>query len=61
MYINGSPATVKMGLELAVSLLNVASQHDHQQLLQVPYHLEFIDTIGETIVLRNEFDQSFTL
>ena len=61
MYINGSPATVKMGLELAVSLLNVASQHDHQQLLQVPYHLEFIDTIGETAPLRNAFDQSFTL
>lgn len=61
MYINGSPATVKMGLELAVSLLNVASQHDHQQLLQVPYHLEFIDTIGETIVLRKAFDHSFML
>jgi DNA repair protein RecN (Recombination protein N) len=61
MYINGSPATVKMGLELAVSLLNVASQHDHQQLLQVPYHLEFIDTIGETSTLRNTFDQSFVL
>ncbi len=61
MYINGSPATVKMGLELAVSLLNVASQHDHQQLLQVPYHLDFIDTIGETVALRNAFDHSFTL
>jgi len=59
MYINGSPATVKMGLELAVSLLNVASQHDHQQLLQVPYHLDFIDTIGETVSLRNEFDRSY--
>jgi len=61
MYINGSPATVKMGTELAVSLLNVASQHDHQQLLQVPYHLEFIDTIGETVTLRKAFDNSFTL
>lgn len=59
MYINGSPATVKMGMELAVTLLNVASQHDHQQLLQVPYHLEFIDTIGETGALRNTFDKSF--
>jgi len=61
MYINGSPATVKMGMELAVSLLNVASQHDHQQLLQVPYHLDFIDTIGETVVLRKTFDNSFIL
>jgi len=61
MYINGSPATVKMGMELTVNLLNVASQHDHQQLLQVPYHLEFIDTIGATVSLRDAFDKSYTL
>ena len=61
MYINGSPATVKMGTELAVSLLNVASQHDHQQLLQVPYHLDFLDTIGETVELRDRFKESFKL
>lgn len=61
MYINGSPATVKMGLELTVNLLNVASQHDHQQLLQVPYHLEFLDTIGGTLPLKGAFDQAFTL
>jgi DNA repair protein RecN (Recombination protein N) len=61
MYINGSPATVKMGLELAVNLLNVASQHDHQQLLQVPYHLEFLDTMGGTLPLKDAFDRAFTL
>jgi DNA repair protein RecN (Recombination protein N) len=60
MYINGSPATAKMAAELAVNLLNVASQHDHQQLLQPWFHLNFIDTIGETWALRRGFDQLFT-
>ncbi len=57
MYINGSPATAKMATELAVNLLNVASQHDHQQLLQPWFHLDFLDTMGETWVLRREFNQ----
>ncbi|HIQ37783.1 MAG TPA: DNA repair protein RecN [Desulfocapsa sulfexigens] len=60
MYINGSPATVKMAAELAVNLLNVASQHDHQQLLQPWFHLDFLDTMGETWALRKGFDQLFT-
>lgn len=55
MYINGSPATVKMAAELAVNLLNVASQHDHQQLLQPQFHLDFLDTIGETWPRRQKF------
>ncbi len=59
MYINGSPATAKMASELAVNLLNVASQHDHQQLLQPWFHLDFLDTMGETWRDRKEFDQLF--
>lgn len=60
MYINGSPATTKMAAELAVNLLNVASQHDHQQLLQPWFHLDFLDTMGETWPFRKQFDQSFS-
>ena len=59
MYINGSPATAKMAAELAVNLLNVASQHDHQQLLQPPYRLDFLDTIGELWPLRQQFEKLF--
>ncbi len=59
MYINGSPSTVKMAAELAVNLLNVASQHDHQQLLQPYFHLDFLDTMGETWPLRQQFDGLF--
>ena len=47
LYVNGSPATAKTVRELTANLLNVASQHDHQQLLQPQLHLDFIDTLGE--------------
>ena len=59
MYINGSPATAKMAAELTVNLLNVASQHDHQQLLQPHFHLDFLDTMGETWPLRQQFGELF--
>jgi DNA repair protein RecN (Recombination protein N) len=46
-YVNGSLATAKMVSLLADNLLNVASQHDHQQLLQPALHLDFLDTLGD--------------
>lgn len=59
MYINGSPATAKMASELAINLLNVASQHDHQQLLQPYFHLDFLDTMGRIWAQRKAFDKLF--
>lgn len=59
MYVNGSPATTKMVSELAVNLLNIASQHDHQQLLQPWFHLDFLDTMGDIWPLRQRFDGLF--
>ncbi len=59
MYINGSPATARMASELAINLLNVASQHDHQQLLQPHFHLDLLDTMGESWPLRKTFDTLF--
>jgi DNA repair protein RecN (Recombination protein N) len=47
LYVNGSIATAKMVSMLADNLLNVASQHDHQQLLQPALHLDFLDTLGD--------------
>ena len=47
LYVNGSLAPAKIVRELTADLLNVASQHDHQQLLQPQYHLDFLDTLGE--------------
>ena len=46
-YVNGSLATAKTVAELTSDMLNVASQHDHQQLLQASLHLDFVDTLGD--------------
>lgn len=59
LYINGSMAPARKVSELAVSLLNVASQHDHQQLLQPALHLDFLDTLGELWPARERFLQIF--
>ena len=47
LYVNGSLATAKTVSLLTADMLNVASQHDHPQLLQSGLHLDFIDTFGE--------------
>ncbi len=47
LYVNGSLATAKIVSELSDNMLNIASQHDHQQLLQPVLHLDFLDTLGE--------------
>ena len=51
-YINGSMTTAKVVAEIAENLLNVASQHDHQQLLQAKFHLDFIDAVGGLLSQR---------
>ena len=51
-YVNGSFATAKTVAGLTRELLNVASQHDHQQLLQPALHLDYLDTIGDHMEAR---------
>ena len=45
-FMNGSLATAKAVGEVMENLLSVASQHDHQQLLQPRSHLDCIDALG---------------
>ncbi len=59
LYLNGSLATVKMVSELTADMLSVASQHDHQQLLQPVLHLDFLDTYGELWSDRHELNRLF--
>jgi DNA repair protein RecN (Recombination protein N) len=47
LYVNGSLATAKTVSELTIEMLNVAGQHDQQQLLQPASHLDFLDTLGD--------------
>ena len=54
LYVNGSLATARLVSELTDEMLTVASQHDHQKLLQVGLHLDFLDTYGELLEARQE-------
>ena len=58
-YINGSLATAKFVAEITSEMISIASQHDHQKLLQAPYHLDFIDTLGGLWNSRNAFAADF--
>jgi DNA repair protein RecN (Recombination protein N) len=45
-FMNNSLATARLVGEVMEQLLSVASQHDHQQLLQPRSHLDFVDAVG---------------
>lgn len=61
LYVNGSLATGKMVSRLTDNLINIASQHDHQQLLLPSYHLDFLDTHGELWALRRSVWELYEL
>jgi len=45
-YLNDSLVTGVTAGQVMERLLNVASQHEHQQLLKPRYHLDVLDTLG---------------
>jgi len=53
LYINGSLATARFVADIGNRLINIASQHDHQQLLQPSVHLDLLDTLGDHWSERN--------
>ena len=54
-YVNGSMATAKIVSDICFRLLSIGGQHEHQQLLQPAMHLEFIDILGDHLVMREQF------
>ncbi|MFH7318988.1 DNA repair protein RecN [Desulfurivibrio sp. D14AmB] len=58
-YLNGSMATAATVGGIVEHLLSVASQHDHQQLLQARYHLDCIDAAGDLLEQRRTFSARF--
>ncbi|MFU8818094.1 MAG: DNA repair protein RecN [Desulfurivibrio sp.] len=58
-YLNGSMATAATIGGIVEHLLSVASQHDHQQLLQARYHLDCIDAAGDLLGQRRAFSARF--
>ncbi len=61
LYVNGSLATAKTVTALTDNMLNIASQHDHQQLLQPALHLDFLDTLGEHWSQRESLSERYAL
>lgn len=64
-YLNGGLATARLVQAISEHLISVASQHEHQQLLNPRYHLDFIDLVGDLWPARERvgvlFDQWSTV
>ncbi len=60
IYINDRLATTRLAAELAENLVNIASQHDHQQLLRSSSHIDFLDGYGELLDMRREYSLVFS-
>ncbi|NQS70610.1 MAG: DNA repair protein RecN [Desulfobulbaceae bacterium] len=52
LFINDQAVTAKLAAELSTHLVNIASQHDQQQLLNARSHLDFLDSYGELWNMR---------
>lgn len=59
LYVNGSLATAKLVAAITADMLSVASQHDHQKLMQTANHLDFLDTYGELIGERQQLARTY--
>ncbi|MDD2465138.1 MAG: DNA repair protein RecN [Desulfobulbus sp.] len=59
LYVNDQTVTTRLCGELTAGLINIASQHDHQQLLNNRNHLDFLDLFGELRGMRQQFGKLF--
>ena len=59
LFINDRSVTTRLAAELTENLVNIASQHDHQQLLQARKHLDYLDSYGELWEQRFDFSRLF--
>ncbi len=59
MYVNDQSVTARLTAELSGNLVNIASQHDQQHLLNTRQHLDFLDSYGELWGLRRQFTKLF--
>jgi DNA repair protein RecN (Recombination protein N) len=59
-FINDSMATAALVGFVCENLFSVASQHEHQMLLNPRNHLDFIDSVGELWPKREVFGEFFS-
>ncbi len=58
-YLNGAMTTAAVLGEISASLLSLASQHEHQRLLQSSFQLDFIDAVGGLDPDRQKLSEVF--
>lgn len=58
-YLNGGLATARIVSQITENLVSVASQHDHQQLLNPSYHLDIVDAFGGLLPDRLKLAQLY--
>ncbi|KAA3663486.1 MAG: DNA repair protein RecN [Calditrichaeota bacterium] len=58
-FINDSPAKLDDLIVLSDFLIDLHGQHDHQSLLKVESHLDFLDAYGRTHELRDDVSALF--
>lgn len=59
-YVNDRLVTAGLVGELTENLINIASQHDHQQLLQPRRHLDFLDNYADLWEVRLQFQELYS-
>ncbi len=58
-YINATPVPLVKLKELGNTLVDIHGQHEHQTLLKVNMHIEFLDKFGKLEKDREEFEDKF--
>ena len=57
--VNGRPATLAVLRELAAGLVNIHGQHESYGLLSSEYHIHYIDRLGNTKALLQEYAAAY--
>ena len=58
-FINDSPATNAVLLDIGNLLVDLHGQHEHQALLNVRYHIKYLDDFGGYSQLLSEVEQNY--
>jgi len=59
-FLNGSSITLHMLEELGQELINIYGQHEHQDFLHPPRHIDILDRSGGLLSLRQEYQEAFS-
>ena len=59
-FVNNSLANAPLVEFICENLFSVASQHEHQMLLNPRHHLDFLDSVGDLWGMRTKFEKIFS-